>query len=184
MEVGYRRVSTISQKTDRQLADVKLEKVFTDKASAKDANRPQLQELISFIRVGDTVHVHSIDRLARDLRDLQDLIDRITGKGASVKFHKENLHFTADSSDPMSKLLLLVMGAFSEFERAIINERRREGVAEARKKGVVFGAPTKLTDQMVREIKDDLALGIPKSVIARKHGISRPLVYKAEKLAT
>ena len=132
--IGYIRVSTLDQNTERQLENVHVDKVFTDKASGKDVQRPQLDLLLSFIREGDTVVVHSMDRLARNLDDLRRLVQELTQRGIRIEFVKENLTFTGEDS-PMANLLLSVMGAFAEFERALIRERQREGIALAKQRG-------------------------------------------------
>jgi DNA invertase Pin-like site-specific DNA recombinase len=119
--VGYVRVSTLDQRTDRQLDGVELDRVFTDQASGKDVVRPQLDALLAFVRDGDTVVVHSMDRLARNLDDLRRLVRALTGKGVRVQFVTENLTFTGEDT-AMATLLLSVMGAFAEFERALIRE--------------------------------------------------------------
>src|SRR4051794_41554135 len=124
MRVGYIRVSTIDQNTARQLDGINVERVFTDKASGKDTTRPKLDALLAFVRDGDTVVVHSMDRLARNLDDLRRLVRALTGKGVRVQFVTENLTFT-DEDTAMATLLLSVMGAFAEFERALIRERQR-----------------------------------------------------------
>ncbi len=138
MCVGYIRVGTVDQNTVRQLDEIEVERVFTDKASGKDTARPQLDELIAFVRAGDTVLVHSMDRLARNLDDLRRLVRTLTGKGVRVEFVKESLVFT-DEDSPMATLLLSVMGAFAEFERALILERQREGITAAKHRGVYTG---------------------------------------------
>ena len=125
---GYIRVSTIDQHVERQLEGIALDRTFIDKASGKDTNRPQLDLLMSYARDGDTVVVHSMDRLARNLDDLRRIVHTLTGKGVKVELVKEHLTFTGDDS-PKAGLLLSVMGAFAEFERALIKERQREGVA-------------------------------------------------------
>lgn len=130
--IGYIRVSTVEQNTIRQLEGLQLKKIFTDKCSGKDTNRPQLDLMLDFIREGDTVYIHSMDRLARNLEDLRKLVNLINGKQAKVSFIKENLTFTGEDS-PMSNLLLNVMGAFAEFERSLIKERQKEGIAIAKK---------------------------------------------------
>src|SRR5690554_4057249 len=117
--VGYVRVSTFDQNTARQLDGVLLDRVFSEKASAKNTARPVLDECLAYLREGDTLHAHSIDRLARNLHDLERIVNLLTCKGVSVKFHKENLLFSS-SSDAISRLLLQVMGAFAEFERELI----------------------------------------------------------------
>jgi len=118
--IGYIRVSSIDQNPSRQLEGVALDKIFTDKASAKDVNRPQLMELLDFVREGDVIIVHSMDRLARNLEDLRRLVQRQTQRGIRIEFVKEGLSFSGDDS-PMATLLLSVMGAFAEFERALLN---------------------------------------------------------------
>ena len=177
-DIGYVRVSSIDQNTDRQLAGVKLKKVFTDKCSGKDMDRPQLRELLEWIRDGDTLHVHSIDRLARNLKDLQNLVEVVTTKGVSLTFHKENLIFTGKDS-AMQKLMLQMMGAFAEFERSMIRERQREGILAAQAAGKQIGAKTKLDKTQVRDIKQRVRKGEAKSVLAREYGISRQTLYNA-----
>jgi len=176
--VGYIRVSSLAQNTYRQLADVELDITFTDKQSGKDTNRPELQRCLAHLRAGDVLHVHSIDRLARDLKDLQTILENLTGKGVTVQFHKENLTFSADKLKPMQTLMLQMLGAFAEFERTLINERQREGLAAAKARGVRLGAPQKLNDQQIAELKARAAGSEDKSKLAKEFGISRPTLYK------
>ena len=129
--IGYIRVSSFDQNPERQLDQVQVDKLFTDKASGKDTQRPQLDALLSFAREGDTVVVHSMDRLARNLDDLRRLVQTLTKRGIRIEFVKECLSFTGEDS-PMANLLLSVMGAFAELERALIGERQREGIALAK----------------------------------------------------
>ena len=110
--IGYIRVSSLDQNPERQLEGVPCERTFIDKVSGKDTNRPQLQELLGFVREGDLVIVHSMDRLARNLDDLRGLVQKLTGKGVSVEFLHEHLTFTGEDT-PMANLLLSVMGAFA-----------------------------------------------------------------------
>jgi DNA invertase Pin-like site-specific DNA recombinase len=124
--IGYIRVSTLDQHVDRQLEGIEVDKTFIDIASGKDTNRPQLELLMSFVRTGDTVIVHSMDRLARNLDDLRRIVHTLTDRGVRIEFVKEHLSFTGDDS-PMASLMLSVMGAFAEFERALINERQKYG---------------------------------------------------------
>jgi len=175
-DIGYVRVSSIDQNTDRQLCNVVLDKVFTDKCSGKDTERPQLKELIGYIRDGDTLHVHSIDRLARNLKDLQTLVEEITNKGVTLKFYKENLTFNGDES-PLQKLMLQMMGAFAEFERELIRERQREGIETAKAKGKRFGAKPKLSKTQVTAIKRRTKTGESKSALAKEYGVSRQTLY-------
>ncbi|AUY10349.1 hypothetical protein C3F36_12990 [Aeromonas sp. ASNIH2] len=122
--IGYVRVSSFDQNPERQLEQTQVSKVFTDKASGKDTQRPQLEALLSFVREGDTVVVHSMDRLARNLDDLRRLVQKLTQRGVRIEFLKEGLVFTGEDS-PMANLMLSVMGAFAEFERALIREQQR-----------------------------------------------------------
>jgi len=181
--VGYIRVSSIDQNTARQLEGRKLDKVFTDKASGKDVKRPQLQAALEFLREGDTLEVHSLDRLARNLDDLRRIVTELTGKGVVVEFIKEGLRFT-DDKNAMSKLLLSVMGAFAEFERALIRERQREGIQLARQAGRYKGRKRSLTPDRVKALKARVASGEKKAAIAREFGISRETLYKYLEAAT
>lgn len=174
--VGYIRVSSHGQNMDRQLDGIKLDKVFEEKASAKSTTRPQLQACIDYLRSGDTLHVHSIDRLARNLFDLQDLIRQLVAKWVAVQFHKEGLIFSGQS-DPMAQLTLQMMGAFAEFERVLINERRSEGMAAAKKAGKQIGALPKLTAEQADTLRTRAAAGVHKATLAKEYGISRQSVY-------
>jgi len=178
-QVGYIRVSSYSQSTDRQLRGVGLDKVFEEKVSAKDADRPQLKQCLEWLREGDTLHVHSIDRLARNLMDLQTIVRALTDRGVEVRFHKENLTFSGNRADPMQTLMLQMMGAFSEFERELINERRREGIAAAKAAGKQIGAKKKLSEDAVNDIKKRLSEGATKAQLAIEYGVSRQTLYTA-----
>ena len=142
--VGYIRVSSVDQNELRQLDGVQLDKKFTDKASGSDTKRPQLQAALEYLRDGDVLVVHSLDRLARNLDDLRKMVTELTGRGVVVEFVKEQLTFTSEDN-AMSKLLLSAMGAFAEFERALIKERQREGIALAKQRGVYKGRKPSLT---------------------------------------
>jgi DNA invertase Pin-like site-specific DNA recombinase len=133
--VGYIRVSSVGQNTDRQLEGVQVDRSFTDMCSGKDTQRPELEALVGFVREGDTVVVHSMDRLARNLDDLRKLVLTLTNRGIQVQFVKESLTFSGEDS-PMAMLLLSMLGAVAEFERSMIRERQREGIAIAKTKGV------------------------------------------------
>ena len=175
--VGYIRVSSFSQNTDRQLDGIDLDKVFEEKASAKDANRPVLKECMEYLREGDCLHVHSIDRLARNLMDLQKIVTGLNEKGVSIHFHKENLTFTGSNDNPMNKLMLQMMGAFAEFERALIKERQREGIAKAKAMGKQIGRKRALNDEQVAEIRKRVARGESKASLAKEYGVSRQTIY-------
>jgi DNA invertase Pin-like site-specific DNA recombinase len=175
--IGYIRVSTLDQHVDRQLEGIEVDKTFIDKASGKDTKRPQLELLLSFARSGDTVVVHSMDRLARNLDDLRRIVQTLTARGARIEFVKEHLSFTGDDS-PMASLMLSVMGAFAEFERALINERQREGIALAKQRGAYKGRKKSLSQVAVAQLRERLTTGISKAQAAREFGISRQTLYQ------
>ncbi len=175
--IGYVRVSSFDQNPERQLEHVPLDKVFTDKASGKDTQRPQLEALLAFAREGDIVLVHSMDRLARNLDDLRRLVQGLTGRGVRIEFVKEHLAFTGEDS-PMANLLLSVMGAFAEFERALIRERQREGIALAKKRGAYRGRKKALAPPQAAELRRRAGAGEKKAQLAREFGISRETLYQ------
>ena len=175
--IGYIRVSSFDQNPERQLEQIQVNKVFTDKASGKDTQRPQLEALLTFIRQGDTVVVHSMDRLARNLDDLRRLVQKLTKQGIRIEFVKENLSFTGEDS-PMAHLMLSVMGAFAEFERALIRERQREGIALAKQRGAYRGRKKSLSPQQVADLRQRAHQGEQKSRLAREWGISRETLYQ------
>lgn len=179
--IGYVRVSSFDQNPERQLEGVEVDKVFTDKASGKDTQRPELDSLQSFVREGDTVVVHSMDRLARNLDDLRHLVQKFTQRGICVTFIKENLSFTGEDS-PMSNLMLSVMGAFAEFERALIKERQREGIAIAKRRGAYRGRKKTLSAEQVTMLQQRVSAGEQKTKLARELGISRETLYQYLKL--
>lgn len=181
--IGYVRVSTFDQNVDRQLDGQSLDRIFTDKASGKDINRPELYAMLAFAREGDTVVVHSMDRLARNLDDLRKLVQSLTKRGVRIEFVKESLAFSGEDS-PMANLMLSVMGAFAEFERALIRERQREGIAVARQRGAYRGRKRSLSDEMVAELHRRVDDGERKAVIARDLGISRETLYQYLRAAT
>ena len=179
--IGYIRVSTVDQNTLRQLEGLDLDKVFTDKASGKDIKRPQLQAALDYVREGDVFIVHSLDRLARNLDDLRRMVLGLTAKGVEVLFVKEHLVFNGEDS-AMSNLLLSVMGAFAEFERSLIRERQREGIALAKKAGVYKGRKPSLTAEKAHELRSRISLGERKASLAREFGISRETVYQYSRI--
>lgn len=175
--VGYIRVSTVEQNTARQLDGVPLDRVFEDKASGKSMDRPQLQAALDYLRDGDTLHVHSMDRLARNLDDLRKLVKDLTSRGVVVHFHKDNMVFTGDDS-PLASLTLTMLGAFAEFERALIRERQREGIEQAKKRNVYTGRKPSLGLEQAAELRRRAGDGVPKAVLARDFNISRETVYR------
>ena len=175
--IGYIRVSTVDQNTERQLEGIQVDKTFLDKASGKDTKRPQLELMMSFVRSGDTVTVHSMDRLARNLDDLRRIVQTLTGKGVRIEFAKEHLTFTGEDS-PMANLMLSVMGAFAEFERALIKERQHEGIAQAKKRGAFKRRKKSLSQAEIAEVRRRIANGRIKAQVAREFGISRQTLYQ------
>jgi DNA invertase Pin-like site-specific DNA recombinase len=175
--IGYIRVSSFDQNAERQLEHVELDRVFTDKASGKDMQRPQLETLLTFAREGDTVVVHSMDRLARNLDDLRRLVQGLTKRGIRIEFVKESLTFTGEDS-PMANLMLSVMGAFAEFERALIRERQREGIVLAKRRGAYRGRKKSLSAEQVIELHRRAQDGEKKAPLAREFGISRETLYQ------
>ena len=178
--IGYVRVSTFDQNPERQLDGVQVARMFTDKASGKDTQRPELERLLAFVREGDTVVVHSMDRLARNLDDLRRIVRELTERGVSVEFVKEGQTFTGDASSPMANLMLSMLGAFAEFERALIRERQREGIAIAKQEpGKYRGRAPALTADQVAELRarDAAQGGRGRAALAREFGVSRQTLY-------
>ena len=171
---GYRRISSATQSMQRQDLDG-CDKVFEEAVTGAKRDRPQLNAMLDWIREGDEVRVHSIDRLARDLRDLQNIVSTIVDKGAQITFIKEQLKFSADEADKYSKLQLHLMGAFAEFERSIIKERQREGIEKAKQEGRYTGRKAKIDADKVHEMHSS---GMGATAIAKELGIGRASVYR------
>lgn len=175
MKIGYKRVSTLDQNLARQELG-KVSKLFEEKISGKSsADRPALNAMIEFAREGDEVLVHSIDRLARDLRDLQQIIQVLNEKKVTVKFLSEGLTFASNQDDPFAKLHLHLLGAVAEFERSIIRKRQAEGIAKAKSRGVYKGRQPSID---ANAIKQRAAEGQGATAIAKDLGISRASVYR------
>lgn len=175
--VGYVRVSTVDQNTDRQLDGFALDKVFEEKVSARTADRPKLNELLDYVREGDEVIVHDISRLARNMEDLHRLVRQITGKGCTLRFVKENLTFTNNQSDAVSQLLLSMLGAVYQFERNIMLERQREGIAIAKAKGRYKGRPKTIARSAILTLLDD---GVSMRKTAERLGVSLSTVQRVK----
>ena len=175
--IGYIRVSSELQNTDRQLEGIKTDKTFTDKLSGKNTDRPALNQMLEYARDGDTVIVHSMDRLARNLDNLRKIVKQLNAKQVKVKFTKEALEFTGDDS-AMSNLLLSVMGAFAEFERNLIKERQMEGVALAKKNGAYKGRKKALTIEQQTSLLEAAKNGASKTELANYFDINRSTVYE------
>ncbi|GCD50927.1 transposase [Acetobacter pasteurianus] len=175
--IAYVRVSSVDQNTDRQRFDgMKVDKTFTDKCSGGTRNRPALTEMLRYVREGDTIICHSIDRLARDLQDLLHLVETLTARGVGVRFIKEALTFEGNAS-PMQTMILQVMGSFAQFERSLIKERQREGQQAARARGKLPGRKKSLSPDQITALKARVSAHEPKAQIARDLGISRETLY-------
>ncbi|GAA1471043.1 recombinase family protein [Corynebacterium felinum] len=165
----------MDESTSRQLEGVKVENLFTDKVSGKDVNRTQLALAINFARKGGTLIVHSMDRMVRNLEELQKVVRELTMKGVHVEFVKEHLTFTEDDS-PINKLLLSMPGAVAEFERSMILERQREGIAIAKSQGKYKGRRPSLTLEQVAQLKQRRADGETVTAPSKDSKISRSTV--------
>lgn len=176
-KIGYIRVSTVDQNPERQLEGVSLDKRFTDYASGKNTERPQLVLLLDYIREDDTLFVHSMDRLARNVKDLRTIIDDLIAKGVSIQFIKESLIFSSVKS-PMNDLLLTLMGAVAEFELSMIRERQLEGIRIAKIAGKYKGRKRILYDDGIEKLKGLMLTRKSKSEIAKELGMSRFTLYK------
>lgn len=176
-KIGYVRVSTEDQNPARQLEGLEMDRVFLDKFTGKVLERPQFMEMMKYVREGDHVYVHSMDRLARNLMDLRKTVETLNKRNVKVQFMKENLTFTGDDT-PMSMLLLSMMGAFAEFELSLIRERQKEGIRLARQRGVYIGRKKMLNAEQILEVHRLAKEGYKKTKIAEMFNMSREVVYK------
>lgn len=177
MIVGYVRVSTIEQNEDRQLVTMEkynVEKVFSEKVSAKDTNRVELNNMLDFIREGDTVVIHDFSRLARSTKDLLEIVELLNDKKVNLISSKENI----DSSTPTGKLMLTMIGAINEFERANLLERQREGIAIAKEKGLYKGRKEIKIDNFEEYYNRYKNREFNKTQLAKELGVSRPTLDK------
>ena len=179
MKFCYKRVSTIYQKTDRQLYGINFDREFIEKVSAKDSNRPELKNLLGILRKGDEIHVHELSRLARNTKDLLDIVEQILNAGSNIIFHKENLNFIAGKKrPPVQDLMLSLLGAIAQFERDLLLERQREGISLAKQRGVYKGKQSKFSDDDIEKIKAEFIKSTNKVKLAKKLGISRAYLYR------
>jgi DNA invertase Pin-like site-specific DNA recombinase len=176
--IGYRRVSSTDQRLDRQDLD-DVDKLFEDKASGKDRDRPELSACLAYVREGDTLRVHSADRLARSLADLIRLVDELTGRGVRVEFLKEGMTFDPAGADPYTRCLMQVMGSFAELERNLIKARQAEGIELAKQRGVYAGRKAALSPQEVRTARERRGLGVPLARLTRDHGVAKSTMVAA-----
>lgn len=177
--IAYIRVSSTDQNSSRQLdsALIMFDKTFEDKCSGGTQNRPALKQMLDYAREGDTIHVHSIDRLARNLSDLMQLIQELNSKSIKLHFYTENLIFNGEAN-PFQELQMQIIGAVAQFERTLIKERQREGIARAKAKGVYGGRKKSIDREKVLELR---ASGLGPSEIAQKMDISRMSVHRIVK---
>lgn len=176
--IGYTRVSPVEQSADRQLDGIHLDRIFEERVSAKTTSRPRLEEMLNYIRDGDVVIVQDMSRLARSVQDLQALVEQITSKGASLRFVKEELSFTSDESDSMNAVLLSVLAAINQFERALMKERQKEGIAAAKAKGKFKGRrPTIDNDEILRLVSQGKSIAQTAAIL----GVSKSSVQRAKR---
>ena len=176
MKVGYIRVSSVDQNTARQLDGIELDKVFEEKLSGKNMDRPELQTCLNFLREGDVLFVHSIDRLARSLRDLLNMVDDLVKKGVVIKFVTENMEI-GKNGNPMAEFMFSVLGSFAEFERKMIKSRQREGIRKAKERGQQFGRKS-LKPKLIKELKNRKEKGQSVIEIANAMNIGTSTIYK------
>ena len=175
MKLGYIRVSTVEQNTARQLSGIELDKIFEDKCSGSNSDRPALNQLKDYAREGDVVLVHDISRLARNIEDLINLIRFFNDKLVTIQFVKESLIFSHDSSNPMNNLMLTLLGAVYQFEREMILERQKEGIAKAKLAGKYKGKPNTIERKPVWDLLDQ---GLSIRKVAKELNISPVSVQK------
>lgn len=174
--IAYKRVSTADQKTDRQLDGMTFDKEFEDKVSGKDTNRPALQAMLDYIREGDELYVHSLDRLGRNTADLITLMNQLKDKGVTVIFDKNKMTFSPDTSNPMNDLMFTMLAAFSQFERELMLERQREGIAKAKAEGKYKGRPATVDKEAIVKAKLE---GKSFRTVAKEFGVSLSTVQRA-----
>ena len=175
--VAYRRVSSEGQNLDRQeFPDAA--KVFEETESGAKRERPQLNLMLDYIRDGDTVQVWELSRLARSLRDLEEIVEKITAKGASVHFLSEGLRFGKGADDIFSTFQMQVLGAFAQMERSLTKKRQREGIQKAKAKGVYKGRQATIDAEKVKAL---IQKGLSASEVAKTLGVNRSSVYRLSK---
>lgn len=179
MNVAYVRVSTVEQNEERQVKAMEqhnIDKWYIEKVSAKDTNRPKLQEMLEYVREGDTIYIHDFSRLARSTKDLLEIVEYLNNKGVRLISNKENL----DSNTSTGKLMLTMIGAIAEFERANMLERQREGIAVAKEHGAYKGRKAIEIDDNKFEIEYNryMSREITKTELAKRLGVSRPTLDK------
>lgn len=176
MKVQYRRVSSVLQNLDRQETLDYCEKVFEEKESASTKDRPALQAMLEFVRSGDHIYCHSIDRMSRSLKDLTEILEELKTKQVAITFLTENLTFSSDKDDPLATLQLQIMGALSQWELATSKQRQAEGILKAKLKGVYLGRKKSIDAEKIKAMSEQ---GLGATVIAKTLGCSRQSVYRS-----
>ena len=179
MNIAYVRVSTVEQNEARQveaLEKYSIDKWYMEKISAKDTNRPKLQEMLEFAREGDTIYIHEFSRLARSTKDLLEIVENLQAKGVHLVSNKESL----DTSTPTGKLMVTVIAAIAEFERQQLLERQKEGVAIAKSQGKYKGGQVKKIDEeeFAKCYSKYRMRKLNKTQFAKQLNISRPTLDK------
>lgn len=184
--IGYVRVSTVDQNPERQIVAIQAalgaepDRWFTDHSSGGSTDRPALSAMLIHVRDQDLIVVSSMDRLARSVVDLDQLVTRLTGRGITIRFLKEGLTFQAASqADPLAVFQLQVMGAFAQLERALIRDRQREGIEAAKARGAYRGRARRLNATQVAEARAEINSGVPKAAVARRLNVARQTLYSA-----
>ncbi|MCI1747338.1 MAG: recombinase family protein [Acidipropionibacterium sp.] len=174
--VGYVRVSTTDQNPARQLEAIgQVDRLFTEKISARTTDRPQLQAMLAYVRAGDVVRVKSPDRLARSTTDLLTLVNQLKNNDVQIEFVDQP---ALNTDSPQGEFMLTILGAVAQLERATIRERQAEGIALAKQRGVYNRTP-KLSPDQIELARQRIADGVPKTVIARDLNVSRQTLYTA-----
>ena len=176
--IGYIRVSSVQQNTERQLAGVTLDKVFEEKASGKNIERAQFRAMMDYVREGDILHVHSIDRLCRKTSDLLTTVEELTKRGVIVQFHKEG--FKTGKESAFGNFMLTVLAGVAQMEREFMLERQREGYEGAKQAGRLSGRGKSSTIDR-RAVMNELLAGLSVRKTAEKFRISTQTVMKIKK---
>lgn len=180
--IGYVRVSTVQQNTDRQLAGVDLDRVFEEKISGASMDRPELKAMMDYVREGDTVHVHELSRLGRNVKDVLTIVDAVKEKGASIRFHKEGITVGEEGAGVMGNFMLNILASVAEMERVMMLERQREGYEAAKAAGRITGRGNgKAVDRA--GIKAAIDAGASVRAVAAQFGVSTNTVFRIKKEA-
>lgn len=180
-QIGYIRVSSVDQNTERQLEGMALDKIFEEKVSGKSMNRPELKAMLDYVREGDHLHIHELSRLGRSVIDLYTIVNGLLEKGVTVTFHKENMVFIpGKEADPIQQLMFGMLANFAQFERSLIKQRQREGIEAAKAAGKHMGRPAKLSKEQKEKVKRQLQAGVTPTQLAKEYGCSRASIYNVK----